>query len=191
MRRTSLMPAAPQEIEQAARGIQFVSSHRLIKGCVTALDGPLIKIKGPSSKDAAGHVKAFILGIAMSMEQISKQPPVTQIADLFVPPHCVLVESMICMFTRAHNFQTWLKIFPNGGAQLETMPTAQLNVCSPLSLAHREREVNQEEHTTSVFHSVKSELRWHLVGWLASGKFQRLLWCHLWRVQSSRLCTAS
>ena len=114
-------PTTPQEIEKAARGFESVSSHRVIEGCVAALDGLLIKIKVPSSREQVGRVKAFFSGCCHTCDEISKLP-VTQIANLFVHPHCVLVEPMICQLARDQNFQTWLEICPCGGAHGRQCP---------------------------------------------------------------------
>ena len=70
-------------------------------------------------------MKDIFLGTATHVEQIFKLP-MTQTANLFMCPHCVMVEAMICQLARVQNFQSWLKICPDGDTQLVTMPAGLL-----------------------------------------------------------------
>ena len=54
-------PETPTEIAEAAAGFKRISSHGVMEGCVGAIDGLLVKIRTPSSKQV-GHVKSFHSG---------------------------------------------------------------------------------------------------------------------------------
>ena len=54
-------PNTPEELEEAAADFRKISSHGVIAGCVGALDGLLIKIETPSSKEVP-NVRSFFSG---------------------------------------------------------------------------------------------------------------------------------
>ena len=54
-------PTGEDELEKAAAHFNAISSHRVIKGCVGALDGLLVETEAPSSKEVA-NPKSFFSG---------------------------------------------------------------------------------------------------------------------------------
>lgn len=54
-------PATTRELRRTAKDFKKISSYGLIDGCIGCLDGLLLKIQVPSSKDC-GHVKSFHSG---------------------------------------------------------------------------------------------------------------------------------
>jgi hypothetical protein len=54
-------PSSDTDLQAAADGFKSVSSHGVIDGCVGCLDGILLKIQTPASKDV-GNVKSFFSG---------------------------------------------------------------------------------------------------------------------------------
>ena len=54
-------PETPVEVAKAAAGFRKISSHGVMEGCVGAMDGLLVKIRTPKSKEVA-HVKSFHSG---------------------------------------------------------------------------------------------------------------------------------
>ena len=54
-------PSNNTDLEAAAEGFKSISSHGIVDGCVGCLDGILLKILTPSSKEV-GNVKSFFSG---------------------------------------------------------------------------------------------------------------------------------
>jgi len=55
------LPTIPQEIEVASEGINSISSHGVMEGCVAAIDGILLRTITPPKK-SVGHVKSLFSG---------------------------------------------------------------------------------------------------------------------------------
>eukprot|EP00918_Siedleckia_nematoides_P104797 GHVU01228748.1.p1 GENE.GHVU01228748.1~~GHVU01228748.1.p1 ORF type:complete len:429 (-),score=19.71 GHVU01228748.1:184-1470(-) len=54
-------PSTLQEIHEAAYSFALLSSHRVVRGCVGAIDGLLVRIRAPRSRET-GHVRSYFSG---------------------------------------------------------------------------------------------------------------------------------
>jgi hypothetical protein len=72
-------PSTDDELQEIADGFRALSTKEVINGCVGCLDGLLLKVRTPSSKET-GNVKSFSPGITKPTASMSK-PLVIQNVD--------------------------------------------------------------------------------------------------------------
>jgi hypothetical protein len=55
-------PSTDEELQKIADGFRALSTQEAVDGCVGCVDGLLLKVRTPSSKEAGGNVKAYFSG---------------------------------------------------------------------------------------------------------------------------------
>ena len=55
-------PSTDEELQKIADGFRALSTQEVVDGCVGCVDGLLLKVRTPSSKEAGGNVKAYFSG---------------------------------------------------------------------------------------------------------------------------------